>query len=258
MVDLQRSLREPETADDAHVLLERLRKRRDLLATIAEQIDELLASKREVSTSPARSSDPEPPVQKLAHTPHLQGQTEAFETGRQVPQNEKAIQQEKETKEPYVNFSDLSQLSGKSERERRESRTTSAYADTSLHPLSLKRFGSFIKPAFALLGALSLVFLIFTIVNAGHRDSNVGYIQFTSLLYYGFATIACLLGYMNFSVPIRAIRIALVIGVILGVGMSFWTILMEGQRITFDEIFPAWVAAALGYGALSGVVFSKL
>lgn len=257
LVDLKRSLREPETADDAHVLLERLRKRRDLLATIAEEIDELLASKREVSTHPAHFSEPEPPAQKVARTRQLQGKTEAFEPERQVPQKETTIQQEKVTEKPYVNVSDLAHPSGKSERERRESRTTSADADTSLHPLSLKKFGSFVKPVFALLGVLSLVFLIFTIENAGHRDSSFGYIQITSLLYYGLATIACLLGYMNFTVPIRAIRGALVIGVILGVGMSFWTILM-GRHITFNEIYPAWIAAALCYGALSGGVFSKL
>jgi hypothetical protein len=42
IVDLQRGLRDPETAADSRALLVRLRKRRDLLATIADEVDELL------------------------------------------------------------------------------------------------------------------------------------------------------------------------------------------------------------------------
>ncbi len=258
LVDLKRSLREPESADDAYVLLERLRKRRDLLATIAEEIDELLASRREVSTPPGHSPEPEPPAQEPAQPPQPDGKTEAFESKGQVPQKERSIQQEKTTQKHYVSSSDLPRLSGKSGRERHESRKTSADTDTLLHPLSHKKYGPFVKPAFAILGPLSLFFLVFSVVNANHRDSNVGYIQFTSLLYYGLATIFCLFGYMNFPVPIRAIRRALLLGVILGIGMSFWAVLMEGHRITFDEISLAWVAAALGYGGLSGIVFFKL
>ncbi|MFB3132459.1 MAG: hypothetical protein ACE10K_08055, partial [Rhodothermales bacterium] len=44
VVDLKRALRDPETTDDARTLLERLRKRRDILATTADDIDELLAT----------------------------------------------------------------------------------------------------------------------------------------------------------------------------------------------------------------------
>jgi TIR domain len=44
VVDLKRGLRDPETSDDARALLSRLRKRRDLLATIADEVDELLRS----------------------------------------------------------------------------------------------------------------------------------------------------------------------------------------------------------------------
>lgn len=42
VVDLKRGLRDPETSNDARALLARLRKRRDLLATIADEVDELL------------------------------------------------------------------------------------------------------------------------------------------------------------------------------------------------------------------------
>lgn len=42
LLDLKRSLRDPETAEDGRNLLKQFRKRRDLLAAIADEIDELL------------------------------------------------------------------------------------------------------------------------------------------------------------------------------------------------------------------------
>ena len=42
IIDLKGALRDPETADDARTLLERLRRRNDLYAKIAEEIDEIL------------------------------------------------------------------------------------------------------------------------------------------------------------------------------------------------------------------------
>ncbi len=56
VVDLKRSMRDPETADDARTLLERLRKRRDLLATMAEEIGELLESTEKTPLDPLRAS----------------------------------------------------------------------------------------------------------------------------------------------------------------------------------------------------------
>lgn len=44
VVDLRRSLRDPETCEDTYVLLKSLRKRRDLFAAIAEEVDELIGS----------------------------------------------------------------------------------------------------------------------------------------------------------------------------------------------------------------------
>lgn len=44
LADLRRSLRDSESSGDARTLLQKLRKRRDLLATIAEDIDEVLGS----------------------------------------------------------------------------------------------------------------------------------------------------------------------------------------------------------------------
>ena len=52
VVDLKRSLRAPETADDARTLLESLRNRRDLFANIAEEVDEVLGSSRKAPVAP--------------------------------------------------------------------------------------------------------------------------------------------------------------------------------------------------------------
>ena len=57
LVDLRRHLRDPGTADDARTLLERLRKRRDLFATIAEEMSELIVIP---TREPARAPDPRP------------------------------------------------------------------------------------------------------------------------------------------------------------------------------------------------------
>src|SRR5262249_46628272 len=50
VVDLKRGLRDPETADDTRTLLKMFRKRHDLLARIAEEIDELFEDLRETPT----------------------------------------------------------------------------------------------------------------------------------------------------------------------------------------------------------------
>jgi len=66
LVDLRKGLRDPETAEDSRALLKRLRRRRDLLATIAEEIDELLASGK---TAPAAQPKPWPAVRSPTQTP---------------------------------------------------------------------------------------------------------------------------------------------------------------------------------------------
>jgi hypothetical protein len=60
LVDLRRSLHDPETTDDARTLLARLRRRRDLFATIAEEIDEMLGSPRQAPRVSPATSVPEP------------------------------------------------------------------------------------------------------------------------------------------------------------------------------------------------------
>ncbi len=52
LIDLKRSLRDPETRDDASTLIERLKKRRDLLASISKEIDDILPSTTNTSSVP--------------------------------------------------------------------------------------------------------------------------------------------------------------------------------------------------------------
>jgi hypothetical protein len=60
--ELRRGARDAETAADARKLLERMRKRDDLLARIGDEIDELLEEAREVKQpEPRPLSKPEPP-----------------------------------------------------------------------------------------------------------------------------------------------------------------------------------------------------
>jgi len=54
--DLKRGLRDPETADDTRTLLKIFRKRRDLFASIAEDIDELCKGVAEVPSAKGASS----------------------------------------------------------------------------------------------------------------------------------------------------------------------------------------------------------
>jgi hypothetical protein len=88
VVDLKTSLRDPETAKDARTLLERLRKRRDLLASVATEIDEALASSiraqptepepdishniEEVSVKTQSETETEPPGAQPTHPPSVQ------------------------------------------------------------------------------------------------------------------------------------------------------------------------------------------
>lgn len=59
LVDLKKSLRDTENADDTRMLIERLRKRRDLFVTIGEEIDDLVIGSRESSIVASGVSDSE-------------------------------------------------------------------------------------------------------------------------------------------------------------------------------------------------------
>ncbi len=60
-VDLRKSLRDPETMVDARALLKKFRRRRDLLATIADEIDELLASSHKTPPASTHMIEPDQP-----------------------------------------------------------------------------------------------------------------------------------------------------------------------------------------------------
>ncbi len=60
VIGIKRSLRDPETTNDGYTLLQGLKKRPDLLASIAEEIDELLASTPKARASPPRAPEPVP------------------------------------------------------------------------------------------------------------------------------------------------------------------------------------------------------
>jgi hypothetical protein len=69
VLDLKRGLRDPETARDALELLVHLRRRRDLFAALAADIDEVLAVAPGSSGATARtSSKPRPPLGETAET----------------------------------------------------------------------------------------------------------------------------------------------------------------------------------------------
>lgn len=55
VLDLQRSLRDPEVAADTRLLLEKLRARRDLYAAIADDVDALIGSRTRTPVDPPRS-----------------------------------------------------------------------------------------------------------------------------------------------------------------------------------------------------------
>ena len=78
VIELKRGLRDPGTRDDTRTLLERLRKRPDLFASIAEELEELLGPRARIETSPPTPS-PAPDEERQAGT--LQDGEVAFKTG---------------------------------------------------------------------------------------------------------------------------------------------------------------------------------
>lgn len=85
LVDLKRSYRDPQTKADALELIQRMRKRRDLLATIAEEFDELLATKKKQAVKPP----PERPTQAPP--------TEQKNTAKQQPASSKGVEDHRQT-----------------------------------------------------------------------------------------------------------------------------------------------------------------
>jgi hypothetical protein len=80
-VDLTKGLRDPQTADDTRTLLETFRKRRDLIAGIAEEIDKLLEGLGE--TSSARSAPPK--LEQVTEPIYQEGQETNVQTTQPQP-----------------------------------------------------------------------------------------------------------------------------------------------------------------------------
>jgi hypothetical protein len=90
--DLKRSLRDPGPPDDTRTLLERLRKRRDLFATMAEEIDELLGSMRKASAAPlgsAKMTPSSPERSQKEEMPRTPAESTPLE--RQKPQHSATV-----------------------------------------------------------------------------------------------------------------------------------------------------------------------
>jgi len=82
--DLKKGLRDPETVDDTRTLLKTLRKRRDLLAGIADEIDELVQGLKEMSS--ARAAPPK--LEKVAEAIYQEPQE--AESREEIPRRPKA------------------------------------------------------------------------------------------------------------------------------------------------------------------------
>lgn len=73
VVDLKKFWRDPATTGDARMLLERLRKRHDLFAAIAEEIDALLEKSPKGSDPPVIPDKPPPPDPKPTRLERMKG-----------------------------------------------------------------------------------------------------------------------------------------------------------------------------------------
>ncbi len=85
VLDLKAVLRNPETQSDTRTLLEKLRKRRDLFASIAQEIDDLLADRGERPFGTSQPIDELPEsegksIEILAPTPHASLKPETTHT----------------------------------------------------------------------------------------------------------------------------------------------------------------------------------
>lgn len=85
LLEIKRSLREPENRDDGRTLMRLFRKRPDLLATIAEEIDQLLAGTPQVSLVSSSDAAPMPSTPVADATadarPSTRGPAEPAEAG---------------------------------------------------------------------------------------------------------------------------------------------------------------------------------
>lgn len=88
LMDLRRALADPDTRLDAHTLAARFRKRRDLLAVVGDDLDELLGGSR----SRSGSADVQPRRAPVSTTHTLAGKRDAADPGLlRSPGDKKAL-----------------------------------------------------------------------------------------------------------------------------------------------------------------------
>ncbi|MEE8105956.1 MAG: toll/interleukin-1 receptor domain-containing protein [Planctomycetota bacterium] len=220
VIDLRKNLRDPGTAADARVLLQRMRERRDLLANIADELDEMLASPMPHAPGPRQT-----PRWIAAGTSIVGGlkRIGAFKrepdrgTGRQDP--------------PRQGTAGLPGKSG-----------TTSIANGALLVASL---------AF-------IVFCIHSAVvydgRWGSWDRSAeadlhARVTIVSLVFYGSVFVVLLIG-LRKRARLRYWRHALGFGLLGCVGMAIWSLLLS-SLISFNEVWPAWLISGAYFAGLS-------
>ena len=77
--------------------------------------------------------------------------------------------------------------------------------------------------------------------------------------YFAGAAGVCIMAFIKYGQPGSPAlpKAVLLISGIAGLGMVFWAAIFDGGAISFGEIFPAWVAATVGFGVVSVKAMGK-
>ena len=222
LVTLKRSLRKPEDSKDAHRLLQSLRSRRDLLASVADEIDEVLA--RSLPGPPASgdsgadSGSPPGPARRAKQ--------------EEQPPAETAARAPKSTNKSRV------------ERSRPQSNAQ--------------------KLAYGVLLVASLAFIVFCITLAvqyeGLASGDYGRLTQARSDLHEIVTTVSLAFYLPVFIVLVFVyrgtksgsswRYALVSGMLIALGMAFWSLLLSA-RIDYGEVWFVWLIASVLFALLS-------
>ncbi len=117
----------------------------------------------------------------------------------------------------------------------------------------------FTSTIFGGLGVISVLFLLFSIMSTFPDMRDILLIKIASVLYYGAAGLACIAGFLTAQrgSPSRIVRWALVAGVLVSIGMLGWSFILDGIRMSYDEVAAAWVISAASLVALCGLMLSQ-
>ena len=116
-----------------------------------------------------------------------------------------------------------------------------------------------VSSQFFALAVCSVAFLLLIIVKLIVQDIGHLFMQTTSLVYFAGAAGVCIMAFFKYGQPGSppVSRAVLLISGIAGLGMVFWAAIFDGRGISFGEIFPAWVAATIGFGVVSAKAIGK-